>query len=204
MKKNITKEGVISGIIASILFTFLLQPTIGSLISHKGIFLNWFKTIIISRCSIVTDSSLIESLVMIIFSALLGIIVNILFLNCYEMVKARKPTQEKDTDKLQEEFEKEMLIKLNKDIDKLYKRKTLFKIIFPMFLLIWIGMVSVYFILPSLMYNYFTVSVEKIAPYVEPEEIVRIKSNWRYMKNWEDYDDIYSFIYQIENEKGLN
>ena len=43
----------------------------------------------------------------------------------------------------------------------------------------------------------------KIAPYIEQQELDRIKSDWVCMQTKEDYEEIYKQIDEIKNEHSL-
>lgn len=51
---------------------------------------------------------------------------------------------------------------------------------------------------PSAIYNEFDRDLTMIAPYVENQQILELKSEWVSMKGWEDYQEIYEIIDEVK------
>lgn len=205
MKKYLTKEGIFNGIIASILFTFLLQPIISLLIAQKGLLINGLTSFIILNCTKATYTTLMDSFVICIFSVVLGIGIDILLSVLTDYIKKHKRTYSKSIDKPEEKAQKvgDKLLEIDKNIAKLEKKIALLKIWCAIILIMWVCMVFGVYILPSSMYNRVIISIERITPYVQEERIDQMKSDWRLMKNWDDYKNLTNEISQIEEENNL-
>lgn len=56
---------------------------------------------------------------------------------------------------------------------------------------------------PSTIYNKFERDLTMIAPYVENQQILELKSDWVLMKSWEDYQEIYEIIDEVKKTNDL-
>ena len=201
MKKYLTKEGIISGIAASVLFTFMLQPMIEFLMAKKGSVVEGIGRYVISQCAKTTYISLLCGVVTVIFSCVLGLSFGLLFSN-YSLLKKKDNKAQISSEKKEniEEIVKEAE-EIRKEINRLERYSTILKSIMSVVLILWLCLVFITYVLPSSLYSGFIVSVEKISPYVSELDIVSLKSKWREMETWSDYEEIEEIINNYEVKK---
>lgn len=201
MKKYLTKEGIISGIIASVLFTFMLQPVIEFLVSKAGSVVEGLERYVISQCAKTTYISLMTGFATILISCILGLALGVLFSN--RTIKKRENNKNKNSAKKEDELAvlQEEIVKKNTEVNDIEKRLGFFKITMSIVVILWLGMLFVTYILPSRMYSDFVVSVEKISPYISETDIISLKARWREMGNWTDYEAIEEYIKTIETKQ---
>lgn len=201
MKKYLTKEGIISGIAASVLFTFMLQPMIEFLIAKKGSVVEGIGKYVVSQCAKTTYISLLCGVVTVVFSCVLGLSFGLLFSN-FSLLK-KKDNKVEDFSEQRgsvEEIVKEVE-EIDKEISKLKRYSILLKGIMSVVLILWLGLVFITYVLPSNLYSEFIVSVEKISPYISESDVVHLKSKWREMETWSDYEEIEEIINNYEIKK---
>ena len=66
-----------------------------------------------------------------------------------------------------------------------------------------ISLTVFYTMVPIYMRNNFDLSLTQIAPYVEEQELLNVKSKWVSMETREDYQEIIEYIDNVKTENGL-
>ena len=66
------------------------------------------------------------------------------------------------------------------------------------FSFIWIGVIK-----PALLWDKFEQDIIRIYPYVDEKQIYQLRSDWTYMRNEEDYLEIYKYIDNVKNTFSL-
>lgn len=201
MKKYFTKEGIISGIAASVLFTFMLQPMIEFLMAKKGSVVEGIGKYVVSQCAKTTYISLLCGFITVIFSCVLGLSLGILFSNL-SLLKKKDNKVEASSEKKEniEENVKEVE-EISKEISRLERYSIILKSIMSVVLILWLCLIFITYVLPSSLYSKFIVSVEKVSPYVSESDVVSLKSKWREMETWSDYEEIEEIINNYETKK---
>lgn len=212
--KKYAKE-ILLGVIVSVSTTVILKgadwvaeiaPTAGNSLWR------FFSNSFFSSAAKMTETSLI----MFLLSALIG--VSIAYVYSY-LIKALSITRKAivdaadilgDIDNLKPEAQHERkeittdevknkaedVIKRAKKI----RRTTIAVIIFFAF---YFGHIFVFNCMPHGVWAAYQRDLLKIAPYIEQQELIQIKSDWACMQSKEDYDKIYEQISKIKNEHAL-
>lgn len=178
------RDNIISGIIASIIFTIL--PKIISMTPAFGGSIYSLLVNIIYSYSASWNSEMMSSLIFSMFFALVlsSTVIRIVF-NCNNRRREKRYNNEET---------------ISKEIAKIKKRIKVYKSIRCLFTVIFI--LFIYY--PMVLFHRFENDLIAIRPYIRDEEYYLIQSNWVQMKSKDDYDEIYERINDVIQQNGLS
>lgn len=203
---NEHKREILVGIIVSIITTILWSiitwfikeaPKMGITILES------IRNVFYRSAAIHTESSVSEMIFGALFGSMLGLIIVLIH---YINSAKRKIMQKENTvnkKEIQGKSDKKDSDKNSKKLSKIKKSKILLNL--GIILLVVNLVFTIAFVLiPTDIYKKFNRDITIISPYVELQEIIKLKSEWVMMDGYDDYQEIYVTINTVKENNNLS